>query len=87
MERQSWNDAGIARRVMASFVPLKLDSQRNSREVEALHVRAFPTTVLLSPEGKVLGGVAGFMSPEKLTKLLIAARPTEAVASRAKAIN
>lgn len=87
MERQSWTDAGVAQRVMTGFVPLKLDSKRNSREVKALHVRAYPTTILLSPEGKVLGGVAGFMSPEKLTELLVAARPTEAVASRATAIN
>ena len=87
MERQSWSDADIAKQVMAGFVPLKLDAKQNRREVEALHIRAFPTTVLLSPEGKVLGGAAGFLSPEKLTKLLVAARPTEAVASRAKAIN
>lgn len=82
MERTTWTDPGVAGLVAAGAVPLKLDRDRHPEEVAALRVRAYPTTVVLSPQGRGLAGAAGFQSPEELTELLRAAMQSEAVAQR-----
>ncbi len=70
MERDSWSGPAIARAIAAGFVPLRFDAQRNPAEVTALRVRAYPTTVLLTPDGAGFAGAEGYLPPVKLAALL-----------------
>lgn len=70
MQRESWSDAGVAGRVRAGFTPLRLQAETNAEAVRSLQVRAFPTTIVLSPEGRGLGVLEGFVGPERLTQVL-----------------
>ena len=70
MERDTWADAGVGRLVTDRFVPLKLDAVRHRAEVAALRVRAYPTTVLISTQGNVVAGRAGYLDPTELAALL-----------------
>ncbi|TWT99872.1 Thioredoxin [Botrimarina colliarenosi] len=70
MERETWSDPAVAELVAAGFVPLKLNADHHPDEVAALRIKAYPTTVLVSPQGKPFAGRAGFLGPEKLAELL-----------------
>ncbi|MEQ8847065.1 thioredoxin family protein [Botrimarina sp.] len=83
MERETWASPAVARLVDERFVALRLHSDQHPEEVAALRVRAFPTTVVITPEGKAFAGRAGFVEAAQLAEQLL--RPAlehEAVASR-----
>lgn len=76
MEQESWSNHDIAKMVEERFVPLKVHASRHTELVKALGVRAFPTTILFSPQAKPISGSAGYLSPPQLAALLReAARP------------
>lgn len=89
MERETWAAPGVARLVGDRFVALRLHSDQHPEEVAALRVRAYPTTVIITPDGKAFAGRAGFVEPGQLTsQLLRPALEHKAVASRpAPAVN
>lgn len=87
MERDTWADAGVAGRVRAGFTPLRLSAGANATVVESLGVRAFPTTIVLSPEGRGLGVAEGYLPPEKLTPMLdafLSPSPTSVASSEVR---
>lgn len=66
------------------FVPVKVDGGgKDSWLAEKAGVEAFPTLVLLSPEGKVLARHDGYADAAKLIPLLKQAVPTRPVAPAA----
>lgn len=81
MERESWSHPAIANKIANGFVPLRLDAKQHAVQVRALKVRAYPTTLVLSPEGQIATGSAGFLSPIKLAKLLAAGPEVAALPS------
>ena len=70
MDAQTWDDGSVVRQVNAGFVPLRVDADREPKLVESLRVRAFPTTLIFTPQGQVIDAAEGFMAPAKLTGLL-----------------
>lgn len=70
MEAQTWSNDSVIRQVTGSFIPLRLDADREPQVVESLRVRAFPTTVVFTPQGQVIDSAQGFQSPAKLARLL-----------------
>lgn len=87
MERETWSEPAVGRLVSERFVPLRLHADKNPAEVQALRVRAFPTTVLISSEGRAFTGRSGFMAPAELAELLRPALEQREVAARAPAVN
>jgi thioredoxin-related protein len=77
MERNSWSNPTIIRQVESGFVPLKLHAARDRRIVASLGIRSFPTTILFTPEGKIINKVSGYMPPNRLAGLLRTAYPTQ----------
>jgi uncharacterized protein YyaL (SSP411 family) len=70
MEAKTWSDDAVIRQVSSTFVPLRLDADREPKVVESLRIRGFPTTVIFTPEGKVIDSAEGYMPPAKLGILL-----------------
>lgn len=82
MERETWAEPEVARLVERGFVPLRLHADKHPDEVAALRVRAYPTTVLITAEGKAFAGKQGFLEPAKMDELLREALKPRAVALR-----
>ncbi len=80
MEAQTWSDAAVIAQVSSTFVPLRLDADREPEVVEALRIRGFPTTLIFTPQGKVIDSAEGYMPPTKLGKLLERSTPQRAEA-------
>ncbi|NQV27501.1 MAG: thioredoxin family protein, partial [Rhodopirellula sp.] len=57
---ETFTDKKVIARVNEYFVPVVLDADENERAVQLLGVEAFPTTVVISPELKVLSRITGF---------------------------
>ena len=87
MERETWSEPAVGSLVTERFVPLRLHADKNPAEVQALRVRAFPTTVLISSEGRAFAGRSGFMAPPELGELLRPALEQRKVAARPPGVN
>jgi len=70
MERDVWSDASVSAVVEGSFVPLALNAQRDAALIKALQVKAYPTTIVLSPQMEVLSGLAGYAPAVRVTRML-----------------
>lgn len=64
----------------SQFVPVKVDGEKDSWLSRAAGVEAFPTLIVLSPEGKVLARNDGYADAGKLLPLLRPAIPTRPAA-------
>lgn len=62
MKRETFQDAHIADHVNACFIPLSVDADQNRELVRALNVRAFPTTLVVSPDMKIVKRIRGYQS-------------------------
>jgi len=82
MEREVWSNPQIIAQVKAGFVPVKLNASRHRQLVAKLGVRAFPTTIMFTPEGKIINGAKGYMPPNRLAGLLRTAHPAVVAAHR-----
>ncbi|MBN9120635.1 MAG: thioredoxin family protein [Planctomycetes bacterium] len=70
LDATTFRDPKVVKLLNEGFVPVKIDAQRHPRMVEALKIDGFPTLILASPEGKVLGRHAGYADAAQLTALL-----------------
>lgn len=82
MEKETWAEPAVGRLVGQNFVPLKLLADDHPEVVAALKVRAYPTTVLISPEGKAFAGKPGFLEPLELAQLVRPVLASREVAAR-----
>lgn len=62
------------------FIPVKIDGGKNPRMTEALGIDGFPTLIVATPEGKVVGRHPGYADAGQMTALLgkapaVAAKP------------
>ena len=64
----------VARRVVDylkdSFVSVRVDADRVPQLARKYMVRGFPTTWFLTPEGKPISSLPGYMGPDDFTKVL-----------------
>ena len=70
MKRNTWSDGQVERKVSQSFVPLHIDNAQWRQLVQQLRVRGLPTVLVLAPDGRELGRVAGYQSPAQIQQLL-----------------
>ncbi len=70
MESEVWGDPGLLAMVQAGYIPLALKAESDSELIAALNVRAYPTTIVVSPERQVLAGIEGFVPVAGVAELL-----------------
>ena len=56
MDEETYSDPKLAANIGDSFVPVRVDIDRNPRVRERYNMGGFPTTVFLTPDGEVLSG-------------------------------
>ena len=74
MDRETWQNNRIIRRVSDEWVPLKVVAEEDEALVEKFHVSVYPTTLLFSPERKLISRLEGYFPPEALHDSLAKAR-------------
>lgn len=79
----TFRDPRIVKLLNERFIPVKIDADRENRLTQALGIDSFPTLVLATSDGKVLGRQVGYADVAQLNTLLSKAstRQEKALAS------
>lgn len=70
MKRDTWCDESVRRRIAKGFVAIRLMPRRNSATLGRIDVKAYPTTLVGVPRGKIIGNRIGYQPPAALHGLL-----------------
>ena len=70
MKDDSWQNAHVAAHVNDQFVAVQVDSEMNRRLMQVLNVQILPTTLIISPDRRVLERFSGYVAPQQLLKRL-----------------
>jgi thiol:disulfide interchange protein len=76
MERDVWQQPHIATLIGESFIPLRLTSEHHRELVERLQVQAFPTTLVFSPDRKLIARIDGYVDAASMQAALERLRTT-----------
>lgn len=71
MMRETFADRRVAEMVNSGYLPVLVDMDTNERLAGALRVEALPTTLVISPDYKVVSRSAGFQPAKELQATLI----------------
>lgn len=69
MDATTYAEPRIAAIINHDFVPVRVDADRHPRVRDRYNAGGFPSTVLLTPTGRLLA-VAGYLKPEQLRRIL-----------------
>lgn len=78
LDATTFRDRAVVELLNDKFIPVKVDGERDERLTQSVGVQAFPTLVLVSAEGKIVGRHEGFTDVAKLMTLLRQAPAREA---------
>ena len=70
MKSSTWCESSIRDRVGSGFVAIRLKRDRNKKSLSRVKVAIYPTTLIGTPEGKVIGKRFGYQPPSRLHQLL-----------------
>jgi thioredoxin-related protein len=65
MKRNTLHDRQVLAEIQHSYVPAAVKAADRPNLIEKLQIRIFPTTVIISPEGRVLDTIRGYVPPEQ----------------------
>lgn len=85
MERETWSDSGVARRIQNEFVALKLDAEQNEELVARLGVKGLPTTIIFDADGQRVQTISGYSRPAAVIASLDSVTPGRATIGPAEA--
>ena len=74
MKRDTWCNQDVQNRMAGNFVAIRLNKMRNSDTLSRISVGTYPTTLLGTPNGKVVGHRLGYQPPDKLQAFLSEAK-------------
>jgi uncharacterized protein YyaL (SSP411 family) len=69
MDARTYAEPRIAANINDSFVPIRVDVDRNPRVRERYNMGGFPTTAFLTPTGRLLSG-ATYLGPDGMRQVL-----------------
>ncbi len=70
MKQTTWNSYAVQRRMAGKFVAIRLNPLRNRETLSRINIPAYPTTLLGTPNGKVIGHRIGYQPPAQLQMFL-----------------
>ncbi|MDB5310960.1 MAG: hypothetical protein JWO38_5162 [Gemmataceae bacterium] len=82
LDATTFRDRGVVELINERVIPVKVDGEREAWLTRAAGVEAFPTLVLVSPDGKIVARHEGYADAAKMTALLRQVAPREAPAAR-----
>ena len=74
MKRDTWCDGEISRRLSKDFVAIRLTPENNPETLSRINVKAYPTTLIGVPRGKIIDHRVGYQPATTIHHLLSQAR-------------
>lgn len=74
MAEETLIDERVTAQIAEGFVPVKVQREAEMELVKKLGVRAYPTTIIVLPNGKVYASAKGYVTPERFARSLRTAR-------------
>jgi thiol-disulfide isomerase/thioredoxin len=69
LDKDTWTDAAVGKLVGDKAVALKLDAEKEGREAATRYkITAYPTLLLLKPDGTEIDRIIGYREPAKFTE-------------------
>lgn len=69
-QKAAFCDRKLSAQLERDFVPLTLDAAGNEALMRRLGVEAFPTTLVLAPDSRILARLVGYRKPEQMSQAL-----------------
>ena len=82
MQTQTLTDPHVAALVHGAFVPVALHRKQAAGLIQRLQVRAFPTTVIISPHSRLVDRIDGFLAPNEFQRRLHTALTSPQISRR-----
>ncbi|MGB7345217.1 MAG: thioredoxin family protein [Pirellulaceae bacterium] len=82
MNQNTWCDQSVQQRLAGKFVAIRLNPRNNQKTLSRIKVDTFPTTLLGTPNGKVIGHRIGYQPPAALQTFLSDLAPQRAARAR-----
>jgi thioredoxin-related protein len=70
MERQTFKDPAVVAALNRSFIPIRVDSDREKSTASLFRVKGLPDTWFLSESGEIIGHRPGFIPADQLMRIL-----------------
>jgi thioredoxin-like negative regulator of GroEL len=70
LDATTFRDPKVVKLLNERFIPVKIDAQKEQRLTATLGIDGFPTLLLASPDGHVLGRYPGYADVNQLTAFL-----------------
>ncbi len=70
MKREALTDPYVQTLVTRDFVSAQIDAEQHPSLVEEYGVRLFPTVLVLTPQGKLMDRIEGYVTAGQLTNRL-----------------
>lgn len=70
MESQTYNHPAVIRDVQQSFVPAVINSANEPVLAQQLGARVYPTTVIISADGRIMDTIPGFVTADEFRSRL-----------------
>ncbi len=70
LDALTFHEPAVAAAINEKFIPLKIDADREPTLTSSLGIQSYPTVVLASPDGKILGTVVGFKEAAEFQGIL-----------------
>ncbi len=70
LDAVTWRDPKIVKMLNEQFIPVKLDGVKEERLARSLAVEGYPTLIVATTDGKVVGRHAGYLDPTQMAALL-----------------
>lgn len=68
--QQTFTDRKVIRHLNLHFIPLEIDADKQPDLVEAFHIQSLPTTVIVSPDLKIVKRLTGFQAAPEFNQEL-----------------
>ncbi len=73
MKSKTYANPRLAAQINESYVTLMIKPKRGSRFASDFKIQGYPTTLVISPQSKVLDRIKGYIPPQKMRQHLNAA--------------
>jgi thioredoxin-related protein len=70
MDRKTFKDPAVITALNRNFIPIRVDSERETAAATLFRVKGLPDTWFLGESGEVIGHRPGFIPPDQMVKIL-----------------
>lgn len=68
LDETTWKDSSVAKLLAEKSIPLKVDAEQQSALAKKYGIEAYPTLLLLKPDGAELDRIVGYREPAKFVE-------------------